>query len=252
VRHKWAAQRVGALLGDAHAAPPLAPLLDVADTLSLGIALVLPGGAPPTGSGGWGAAGADGRAALWGSVAVGARAPPPERELLPPPDVLQPSVVAAGAGGAPGAPRPAALAPPQVWDAGARAWVPAHTPAGRRAAAAAAAEAAAAASTAPAAAAAAAAAGCVGDGARAVEGLPTSRLPTLRSQAELQAHQAAALAAAKAGAPDGKAAAAALAAAGAGSPFAAPAAQAGDGGAGETALALYGRRDHALTVRDPR
>jgi len=245
VRHKWAAQRVGALLGDAHAAPPLAPLLDVADTLSLGIALVLPGGAPLAGAGGWGAAGADGAAALWGSVAGGARPPPPERELLPPPDVLQPSVVAAGAGDAP---RPAALASPQVWDAGARAWVPAHTPAGRRAAAA---EAASAAGTAPAAAAAAAAAGSVSDGARAAEGLATSRLPTLRSQAELQAHQAAALAAAKAGAPDGKAAAGAAGAAGAGSPFAALAAQTGDG-AGETALALYGRRDHALTVRDRR
>lgn len=72
---------MGHLLGDVHDAPPLAPLLDVAETLSLGIALRARGGG--AGVDGWGASGGGGRCELWGSVAVGARPMPPEAELLP-------------------------------------------------------------------------------------------------------------------------------------------------------------------------
>lgn len=217
-RHKWAAQRVGRLLGDAHDRPPLGPLLDVAETLSLGIALRAP---VPGAAGaavefadffGWGASGGGCRCELWGSAAVGKRAPPIEKPLLPTPDVLRPtSAVGGSVVGVAVIGRPAALASPQVWDVGAHAWVSIDTPAGRRAAAAAAAGAetvggggsrpAAATGDSPAGVAAAAAAGAasVGGGggggggggvSHMVEGLQTSGLPTLRTQAHIPAHHA--------------------------------------------------------------
>lgn len=42
-RHKWAAQRLAHLLGDAHAKPPLGPVLDFVERVSVNIGLAVDG-----------------------------------------------------------------------------------------------------------------------------------------------------------------------------------------------------------------
>ena len=42
-RHKWAAQRLAHLLGDAHAQPPLGPVLDAVERVSVNIGLAVNG-----------------------------------------------------------------------------------------------------------------------------------------------------------------------------------------------------------------
>ena len=52
-RHKWAAQHLAHLLGDAHAKPPLAPVLDLVERVSVNIGLAVHGQGLGSGSNVW-------------------------------------------------------------------------------------------------------------------------------------------------------------------------------------------------------
>ena len=52
-RHKWAAQRLANLLGDAHAKPPLAPVLDFVERVSVNIGLAVGGAGVGSTPGSW-------------------------------------------------------------------------------------------------------------------------------------------------------------------------------------------------------
>ena len=52
-RHKWAAQRLAHLLGDAHAQPPLGPVLDAVERVSMSIGLAVNGAGVGSGPSVW-------------------------------------------------------------------------------------------------------------------------------------------------------------------------------------------------------
>ena len=52
-RHKWAAQRLANLLGDAHARPPLAPVLNFVERVSVNIGLAVGGAGVGSTPGSW-------------------------------------------------------------------------------------------------------------------------------------------------------------------------------------------------------
>lgn len=70
-RHKWAAQRLAHLLGDAHAQPPLGPVLDAVERVSVNIGLAVNGAGMGSGPNVWAwAAPAEGAAVLLGGSVI--------------------------------------------------------------------------------------------------------------------------------------------------------------------------------------
>ncbi|CAK0783811.1 hypothetical protein CVIRNUC_007011 [Coccomyxa viridis] len=156
-RHKWAAQRLANLLGDAHAKPPLAPVLDFVERVSVNIGLAVGGAGVGSTPGSW----------AWAAPTEGCSAQLGGSIIMHKPDLAVLEAAKAGRAEVAGS----KVQGPVMWDASKKAWVPTKSKmaSSNRAA------------------------GRVPDPAAPVsrddEGYHTSKLPTLRSEDELAAYQ---------------------------------------------------------------